>query len=258
MEALVIDYDNEWAHLLQGALYNKGYTAVERAGSWREALHFLADMKTWDLVVSVLHLPQDIDVTSRRTKTWTAELRQKLRQEKSCPVVFIQDSDDYEEYAEVKQKFPCTILKRTNYTEATLDKFIADAQARYEQADWLQAPFKLVYKNTILQNYIFLEDNQGYLHMLDPKHIFYLKSHDKHAYVFEQEGSPYVVRKSIASVSNDLPKDSFFSPHRGFIVNIRHISYIAKEQRIITLTNKVQVPMSHSLRDTMLDLLKIW
>ncbi len=258
MEALVIDYDSEWAHLFQGALYNRGYTAVERASTWREALHFLADMKTWDLVVSVLNMPTDPAQPTHLEKTWLSTLRQKLKHEKSAPVLFIQDSDDHTEYDDIEQKFPCAMLRRTNYTEANFNKLIAHAQQRYESADWLQAPFKLVYKNTILQNYIFIEDNKGYLHMINPDNIFYLKAHDKHVYIFEENRSPYVVRQSILHIAHDLPKNTFFCPHRGFIVNIKHISYIIKEERLITLTNGVQVPMSHSVRDAMVELLKIW
>lgn len=260
MDALVIDENNEWAHLLQGTLYSHGYAAVERASSWEEATFFLSSPKKWDLIISVLNLPvrrQD-NATISSEKTWLTKLRQNLKHERMCPVVFIQESNNQDDYHEIEQKFPCTILKKINYTEANLKKSIQIANKRFSEADWLQAPFSLVYHNTILKDYIFIEDNVGHLHMVDCDDLFYLKSYNKHVYVFHGEKSPYVVRKPIIKIINDLPKSKFFSPHRGFLVNITKIAYIDKKQRIIALKNGTQIPMSHGVRNAMMELLKIW
>ena len=69
--------------------------------------------------------------------------------------------------------------------------------------------------------------------------------------------SPIVVSKNIKEFENQLNKSCFFRSHQSYLVNLKHITKIDKQNGFtLLLTDKSQIPTSTRKRKGLLQILQ--
>ena len=77
------------------------------------------------------------------------------------------------------------------------------------------------------------------------KDILFIESygHDISIHTFSRK---YTLRQSISDIAEGLPRSTFISPHKGYIVNLRHIRFASSSE--IKLSDGTSIPVSRRKR----------
>lgn len=76
--------------------------------------------------------------------------------------------------------------------------------------------------------------------------IYYIES-SGHFSTIHTDTSAYVVRQTLTELLQQLPRFSFFSPHKSFLVNMQHILYASAKE--VHLSNQTRIPISRRKKD---------
>ncbi|GEM_PF-6865511 len=260
MNALIIEDTKNWGKRLQRTLHRMGYEYVEYVINPEDAT-LLLNQDSWDLIVSVLKFHkkfQFVNPSSNESHSdWLRQLRQLYRPH-GCPIILIKETNDPKPYTDMLAKLPSQILVRIDYTEEYLRQAIQIAENRCNKIDWLHPPFKNFYQDSILQKYIFIAVGNKLL-KYNPDDIFYLHAKEGYIYIYMEDKKPVqIIKQTMSKIIDDLPKDQFFMPHRGFYVNVKKIASIDPRSRLIVLESGLEIPINKETRDSMKENLKIW
>ena len=77
------------------------------------------------------------------------------------------------------------------------------------------------------------------------KDILYIESYG-HSVTIHTTSCDYSMRYSLAEIAGELPRSTFVSPHKGYLVNLRHIQYASSAE--IRLTGGTSLPVSRRKR----------
>lgn len=88
--------------------------------------------------------------------------------------------------------------------------------------------------------YIFIEDLEGNQHSIDLNDLISVEVQGRDLILETHQGNHYS-RGGLKAIREDLD-DRFASPHRSYLVNLRHVDTISKDQ--VLLSNKTAVPLS--------------
>lgn len=75
--------------------------------------------------------------------------------------------------------------------------------------------------------------------------ILYVESY-RHTVTVHTLSNVYELRQTLASIAGSLPRTMFISPHKGYLVNLRHIYFASSTE--IKLSNGVVIPISRRKR----------
>jgi two-component system, LytTR family, response regulator len=86
----------------------------------------------------------------------------------------------------------------------------------------------------------------GCTRYLYPDEILYIKADSNYSEIYLSEGQKLIVSKTLKKIEAELPAHIFFRVHRGYSVNIRHISHLnqSSEGYTVVMSNKKEIPVS--------------
>lgn len=136
-----------------------------------------------------------------------------------------------------------TIIFLTSHTELAMEGYQVDAFRFLDKP--LQVE-KLV--NTLrafselrLQDAKFeLQDKERNL-LVNWAEILYMQSENVYIYVVF-ENDKYLVRKKLSDIEKEMPKHTFYKPHRSFVINLKFVK--AYDGKKILMKNGVEIPLS--------------
>lgn len=153
------------------------------------------------------------------------ELAKRIRTtDKNIMIIFITGLSDYvfEGYEVGALRYLLKPLKEEQFTALLNEAF---SQMNQDNKRW----------------YIFTCD--GEIVKLDYDDIIYIEARGHYVNIVST-GQSYELKGSISQLSEQLNADDFFSTHRSYIVNFKHVEKINKEDCL--LSNGVYIPVSRS------------
>ena len=162
-------------------------------------------------------------------------------------VVFI---TAYQEYAIKALKIGAVdyILKPIDSTE--FDEAIIKAKKDNTSQEQL-AEVKMALSGTI--DKLILKTIEG-IHIVKIADILYLQSNGSYTHFYLSQNRCIVVSKNIKEYENMLPDNLFARCHNSFLVNLKEVVQIDRENNLI-LSNKVEIPVSGRKKVQILELL---
>jgi len=105
-----------------------------------------------------------------------------------------------------------------------------------------------------ITNKISIQTTDGYI-FFDPNEIYYIKSEDIYAYVYDAS-EEHFVNDSLKALESKLTSEKFFRCHRSYIVNLDKIKRLVKSANChVILDNKIQVPVARNKKSEIIELL---
>lgn len=83
--------------------------------------------------------------------------------------------------------------------------------------------------------------DEGNMRRIEASEILYVES-SGHNLTIHQEKNRVCLRMTMQNVSDQLCEAGFFAPHKGYLVNIKHIQKITETE--VILTNNTHIPLS--------------
>lgn len=86
----------------------------------------------------------------------------------------------------------------------------------------------------------------GCTQYLYPDDILYVKADSNYSDIYLASGHRLTLSKTLKDIEAELPPHIFFRVHRGYCVNIRHITHLYHHTDgcAVVLTNKTEIPVS--------------
>lgn len=146
----------------------------------------------------------------------------------------------------MNQNIPIIFL--TSHTEFAMEGYEVDAFR------FLEKPLKIDKLIKTLQDYerLRLLDSKIELQagdrivLVNWTEIQYIQSENVYINVY-LEGTKYLIRKKLSDVQEQMPKQTFFKPHRSYLINLRFVkSFDGKK---ILMNNGNAIPLSRNKRD---------
>jgi two-component system LytT family response regulator len=82
------------------------------------------------------------------------------------------------------------------------------------------------------------------LKAMDTTAVVRVESMSNYSRIYFQEGPPLVVAKILGWFQAIFPEDQFRRVHRSHLVNLRHVASRHREERMLTLADGCEVPVS--------------
>lgn len=86
----------------------------------------------------------------------------------------------------------------------------------------------------------------GCTRYIHPEEILYIKAESNYSEIYLVQGQKFLLSKTLKEIEAELPSHIFFRIHRGYCVNISHVTHLNKniEGWTLLLINKEEVPVS--------------
>lgn len=97
-----------------------------------------------------------------------------------------------------------------------------------------------------------LVTEQDHVHLLSLNEIKFCQSDDCYTIIHVNNGSKYMVTKSLVKFSKELNSQQFIRVNQSYLVNINFIKSINKKKKHITIDNTDPIPFTLTIRELLL------
>ena len=87
-----------------------------------------------------------------------------------------------------------------------------------------------------------------YLRIVKQPDILYCRADSCYTYIKLLSDEELLICKPLSTVSKDLHEHLFLRVNQSFLVNIDHISYLDRKNKLVYLTNRMAIPYTTSIK----------
>jgi DNA-binding LytR/AlgR family response regulator len=208
VKILVVENEIIIADSICNALNELGYHALEPAINFTEAIATI-ELEKPDIAIL------DIQLSGNKSGI---DLAKKIRESYHFPFIFLTSNSDSFTVNQAKEvKPPAYLIKPFSKEELYSSIEIALHNFSSKSGD-------LIDDNLIIKEAIFIR-NKGFFTKVSFNDILYLKSDHVYVEIILQNQQKQVVRTSLNDILSKL-NNNFIRVHRGFVINITHLSQI--------------------------------
>lgn len=211
------------------ALEQLGYTAIEPAGSYGEAITMIEKERP-DLVI--------VDINLRDEKDGI-ELAKVIQEKYKIPFIFLTANADAGTVLRAKTTNPPAFLVKP-FQKDSLFAAIEISLHNFTKAENDSTSTG----SYLLNDAIFIKDG-NYFHKVKFSDILYLESDHVYVVVHTREKN-MLVRASMQQYTRNFDPKKFFRIHRSFVINLEHLQTINSDHVVI---NGKSLPVSKNYRD---------
>jgi DNA-binding LytR/AlgR family response regulator len=149
------------------------------------------------------------------------ELAKKVREDNTCPFIFITGNSDRPTVDRAKEVRPYAYLVKP-FNENDLFSAIEIAFSAFNHEEQLRN--REVIKTTNGNDFIFIKENHLF-HKIELKEIIYIESENVYLNIHTTKRK-YLVRSKLDEFISDFANENFFRIHRSYAINIKHLETI--------------------------------
>lgn len=175
------------------------------------------------------------------------ELVSKLNEKEPISSIFITSYADRETFERAKIAHPHAFITKP-FEPEDLQRSIElafnsqESSQKDKQDSWNE--------DVVFQNAIFIK-NRNRIDKVSVDDILYLEVEDRYSTVFTEDGKQYVLRMSMGSVQEKLPKSSFARTHRKYSINLSKIKSIDLQDNLVYIGDHA-IPISRSYKEDLI------
>ena len=94
---------------------------------------------------------------------------------------------------------------------------------------------------------------QGGLYFLPVEEIIYAEANSNYTHVFTSKNEKIVLSKTLKELEEALDNTQFSRIHRQFIINLKFLKFLNRNEGIVELSNGAKIPISRRQRDDLLE-----
>ena len=153
-------------------------------------------------------------------------------------VVFI---TAYSQYAIRAFKFNAIDYLLKPVSSEDLKQAIAKAETAGRQAEQQYAQANRYFKGAEVTSVAF--SSQNGITFLTLKDIIYAEANDNYSRVILNDGTSFIISKTLKDVQAVLEESHFLRVHRQYVINLNRVKHFNRNEGILTMDNKKQLPI---------------
>jgi len=144
------------------------------------------------------------------------------------------------------------LLKPFDITELKDTFKKIDSSGKFNQSKLLLLQKQL--KGELI-NKIAISTQHG-ISFIDLEEIVYVESSNNYSKLIMVNNKNFMLSKTLKDVSDVLEESHFYRIHRQYIVNLKLVKHLSKTDLIITMSNDIELPISRSQKEKLLEMYK--
>lgn len=236
VKILVVEDELLVAEDIRMHLESFGYEVTFLATSYNEALNsIMSDLP--DLVMVDINIDGEKD---------GIELGSFLRNEAEIPFIYLTANSDKLTVNRAKKTNPNAYLVKPFQPQnlfASVEMALSNA-GKVSNND-LDNDDIDVGEELKIKDSFFLKRDKHYV-KVKINEILYIHADGNYLNIYKSISEKFIIRSSIKNIVKHLPKESFFSPHKSYIINLREIEEVTPSSILI---DGAEIPLSKNRKD---------
>jgi two-component system LytT family response regulator len=88
---------------------------------------------------------------------------------------------------------------------------------------------------------------------LDLENIVYIEANGNYSKIYLKNAETFIISKTLKSIQDLFEESFFYRIHRQYIINLKMIKHFNRNECILTMDNKVELPVAKIQKDKLID-----
>jgi two-component system LytT family response regulator len=87
--------------------------------------------------------------------------------------------------------------------------------------------------------------------------IVYCEASNNYSKLILADGSQFTISKTLKDVQDVLEESHFLRVHRQYIINLNHVKHFNRNDGVLTMVNKAELPVARNQKDKLIDMYRL-